>query len=1460
MKFKHIIGLDIGTNSLGWSLIKEFENGKIEIIKTGVHIFPIGTIVDDKSNKEKTKNEQRRGYRGASRNRYRFKIRRKNLKEILEKLEMLPDYKKLEKPYSNKEKRNIDSVDRGQSYNLYKLRADAINPEIKIEKSDIGRIFMLLNKYRGFKSNSKILDNNDKEIGEVKKGHENLQRLIDNSGAQTIGEYFFKMHEKAKEMYEANDWHNFNEPIDERAYLDEKLILFNSNGIRRHHGRYTLRDMYLKEFDLIWSTQKKNYPSEFTGSWEEFKKILQLPYKERITALKEFKKTNYWHIREYCLYYQRPLKSQKKYVSNCQFERGMFDTQKLEVKEGNIFKTKVQRIWKKKAKKACPKSHPLFQEFKIWQKLHQISYSSTETETFKKPLLKEWLPILADALMNNYELHLNSTTRIKKENKPYFGKLLQEKGLIQNPDNHSFYIDKADEDVVSEEKNENKISGNITYASFKAALGEETFHKIMDGELKMTSRQEKEIKHSTLEELWHHLYMAKDGLFKEDSWLKCVLTEKSKWNFTEHQANELISKGLVPDYGSYSGKVLKAILPFMRKGLNEYEALKATGFNYVNEDNTLGEKIQLRDKISQLKYQELRNPVVERSLTKSIKLVNTILERYKTEIDRDTFEIRIESMRQLRKPRQERENERRKNADKDRLREQYASFLTKNKQKLGLNRDIFKHDSIVGKYELWLQMNMNEEDEVFINEFKSFSKISKQEDKLKHKLWLECGRRCPYTGDIINLSDCFSSEIEIEHIIPLSRSLDDSFNNKTLTYRKTNAEKGSLTPLEFLEKKGGSAVSDFKALLKSKYHNFSDDKKKLLLAENIKADFSSNQITNSSYIAKFTRKKMQEVCRNVQFTNGAATSELRNYDWSLSNLLDKIRYEEDYNINMDEVYRNYYTIKKSFIIWYEKMVNSTDFKINWKKLNDNKYVVEFIKETNDDLLYWFNQIEAFNQFRNKSGKKDRSDHRHHSIDAFVTACTSPRIIQTLSTLNAVREQNNLRDRDKFEKCFDYEKLKNSIASILVSHSEKQTLIKKRKNRIRTKKGVIINQTYSPQGALHKETFYGKLTKPINQGYAKNNVYVSRSILVSKNGSSETYLFDAPDNLEKVYDKGQKRNLAQRFDFIKKLNEEKGISIKPFSEKAMKEYPFFSNTSNSDKTKSQKGKTLPVVKSIKTKYKNEKSLIRLPDNKYADKEGNYLMVLYEKKVFDKKGNPKKSNRDFKLISFWDGVALKSNNDKLFIDETEEGLGLYNQCQWIQKGDLVLIQDTNNLNEEIDWNNNYSIARRLYKVNELGSDEREKTSYAVIKFEPHNRMKTSNDSYKAGSKFPKLSETSNITKVRLNILGEIEAKGEECFNPIDRLSNLKHLNNPTTYPEANKNFPIINETSHPYNLPISFSNPDQLDEKDITFNASFSTEERFDYLNQLRKATHDLNLSEEKKKEILNRIIINPPDGH
>jgi CRISPR/Cas system Type II protein with McrA/HNH and RuvC-like nuclease domain len=1379
MKFKHIIGLDIGTNSLGWSLIKEYENQVIEIEKIGVHIFPIGTIVDEKNNKEKTKNEQRRGYRSASRMRYRFKLRRKNLKKALKRLGMLPDYQKLLRPNDKK----------GQSYELYKLRASAINPKIKIPLQEIGRIFMLLNKYRGFKSNSKKLDRKDEESGKVKRGYESLQYLIDKSGSETIGQYFFKMHEKARQWYNENKWHNFNEPIDERAYNDDgEFVLFNSNGIRRHGGRYTLRDMYLLEFDRIWAAQQNHHPEILTGSKRDYDEIMELSYKERIKALKEFKKTNYWHIRDYCIYYQRPLKSQKKYVSNCQFERGSFNITQNIINENSTEKIKEKKIWKKKAKKVCPKSHPYFQEFRIWQKLHQISYSSIEEDVLSSPLNTEWLPVLTETLMQNAEIFLNKTPKIVKDNKLWVGKILQEKGMIQNSDNYTFHIDKSDEDIDHEEKNENRIIGNVTYSSFIEALGGETFYRLKNETIKrreqINKEEEIEVQESKLLVLWHHLYIAKDGLFREEDWLKSILTEPTKWNFTIEQAQKLIEIGLQPDHGSYSMKVIKAILPGMRKGLNEYEALKAIGKGCVNEDNTIGKQVKLKKKIAQLRYQELRNPVVERALSKAIKLVNAILER--NEIDRENFEIRIESTRQFRKPRQERENERRKNSEKDKLRGQYAAHLTKNKEQLGFKRDIHKYDPIIGKYELWLQMNMNERDNVFLNEFSAFSQITKKEDRLKHKLWLECGRMCPYTGNIINFTDCFSPEVEIEHIIPLSRSLDDSFNNKTLTYRHINIEKGKMTPLEFMKKLGGDALKRFKARINANYNDFSESKKKQFLIEKIDDGFLNHQLSNTSYIAKYAKNKMHEVCRNVQFTNGSATYELRSRDWGLSNLLDKIRYEEDFGINMDGsdnepgIYANYYRIKKSFLAWCEKKYNSTDLRIEWENLQENKDLEEYSSETNDDLLYWHNEIEKFNQFRNKDGKKDRSDHRHHAIDAFVTACCSPAVINQLAAYNAMKEEHHLEYRDKIARHFEYTELKKAIASILVSHSEKQTLIKKRKNKIKTNNGIETHITYAPQGKLHEESFY-----------SKRNGATVRRVELFDDQRQEKALFNSAPDLDYAVKKTVKWHYIddRQLYEIAKIRLEK-LNNKAFTRYEMEKTPFYRTSPQTPNkfTSKKKGKPLPIVKSIRKRFNIDRTLINLPakdemgniinENRYADNESNTMMIFYENTRLDKKGVPQKPQRDFEILSFYKAVNLKNpynkisyQNGKLFTDE-KDGIGLNNDCRWLKNGDMVILFIDEKDKRELDWGNNSILKERIFIVKGLSSDSRTirdiEYEYGYTSLLKTRIAKTAsyptikNISESIDSKSSKISHVKlNAIKIRLNILGEIQAKGERCF---------------------------------------------------------------------------------------------------
>ena len=145
---QYTLGLDIGTNSLGWVLLEDSK-----IIDKGVNIFPIGTNLE-KGIQEKSKNSQRGDYRRAKRNLFRSKLRRTELRKLLKDLKMLPNFAALQK-----------LKDKYQASELYQLRSDALTKQIP--ENEIGRIFLLLNKHRGFKSNSKTLvEKNEKEKDE----------------------------------------------------------------------------------------------------------------------------------------------------------------------------------------------------------------------------------------------------------------------------------------------------------------------------------------------------------------------------------------------------------------------------------------------------------------------------------------------------------------------------------------------------------------------------------------------------------------------------------------------------------------------------------------------------------------------------------------------------------------------------------------------------------------------------------------------------------------------------------------------------------------------------------------------------------------------------------------------------------------------------------------------------------------------------------------------------------------------------------------------------------------------------------------------------------------------------------------------------------------------------------------------------------------------------------------------
>ncbi|MBQ7156220.1 MAG: type II CRISPR RNA-guided endonuclease Cas9, partial [Bacteroidaceae bacterium] len=139
---KKILGLDLGTTSIGWALVNEAENEdeKSSIIKLGVRVVPLTT--DEQGNFEKgksiTTNADRNLKHGARLNLYRFKLRRKALIDCLKEHHNISDESVL------------CETGNASTFDTYRKRAKAVTEEVSL--NDLARILLQINKKRGYKS------------------------------------------------------------------------------------------------------------------------------------------------------------------------------------------------------------------------------------------------------------------------------------------------------------------------------------------------------------------------------------------------------------------------------------------------------------------------------------------------------------------------------------------------------------------------------------------------------------------------------------------------------------------------------------------------------------------------------------------------------------------------------------------------------------------------------------------------------------------------------------------------------------------------------------------------------------------------------------------------------------------------------------------------------------------------------------------------------------------------------------------------------------------------------------------------------------------------------------------------------------------------------------------------------------------------------------------------------------
>ncbi len=220
------------------------------------------------------------------------------------------------------------------------------------------------------------------------------------------------------------------------------------------------------------------------------------------------------------------------------------------------------------------------------------------------------------------------------------------------------------------------------------------------------------------------------------------------WGLSEEQAAEALNAALPDEYCAFSLKALKTLLPDLEAGIPLNTVLL---HQYPEQYHSRTAPVDLLPLVDDCGL-ELRNPVVHRTLTELRRVVNAIIARYgKPDV------IRIELARDLKSSNQERARFTRTIRDREKAR---AAIVRKIIEEAGI-------------------------------------KDPSRNDILKVMLAEECDFTCPYTGTRFSMRDLlYGKEIHIEHIIPYSRSFDDSFRNKTLCVAEANARKGNQTPYE----------------------------------------------------------------------------------------------------------------------------------------------------------------------------------------------------------------------------------------------------------------------------------------------------------------------------------------------------------------------------------------------------------------------------------------------------------------------------------------------------------------------------------------------------------------------------------------------------------------------------------------------------------------------------------------
>jgi len=547
-----ILGLDLGTNSIGWAIVEKDKNEKeFSLIDKGVRIFTEGVNIEAKTSSESSKASERTGYRSARKLKYRRKLRKLELLKVLSDNNLCPilsdqelklwRYKKI---YPNNDEFKLwlstdnqdDKVERKkQTKNPYVFRFKASTQKLDLnkisDKLELGRALYHIAQRRGFLSNR--LDTSDNTIVEEKNNE--IEELIQqsNTSEELLKTYndFLEAYDKTeanskalftlgrafKSILKENINEEFNaikekllERLNRKEFLGKvksaisdlstKIEETNCNTLGEYfyglhkeglriRNNYTHREEhYLHEFHVICDQQN-----------------ISTPLKKEI---------------EKAIFFQRPLKSQKGLVAKCPLET---------------------------SKKRVPISHPDFETFRMLSFLNTIKI---------KPENEDKLRVLTEDEKKQIE------PLFYRKSKPNFDFEEIAKKLTPKNLKSGYYKDKNAKgyEILFNFGFYTNVSACPTIANLRSVFGEEWKAYLIQNFNKKNKDNSNKTDYQIIDAIWH-------VLFRFDKIEKLKQFVIDYLGCDEVMANKFSKIKLKQDYGSLSLKAIRNILPYLEKGL-----------------------------------------------------------------------------------------------------------------------------------------------------------------------------------------------------------------------------------------------------------------------------------------------------------------------------------------------------------------------------------------------------------------------------------------------------------------------------------------------------------------------------------------------------------------------------------------------------------------------------------------------------------------------------------------------------------------------------------------------------------------------------------------------------------------------------------------------------------------------------------------------------------------------------